>query len=582
MKTAKMSPSVVQKMHSYWPALISCSLFLLLAILLIPYPGLQEDEVLFGPPIFHPIWNDHVTIGHLIIPRMLMSYLGATKSWLFFLIFKFWKPSPYAVRVPAAMVYALTIWIFYSILQMIHSWRAAAVGALLLATDPVYVLAGGFGWCNLQNVFMLASIGAFLMFYKQHSRPWLACAAFFAGLWIWDKAVGLWMLSGLVLAVAILFPRETWRRLNGTNVVVAMVAFCLGALLLISYNIQNHYPTLRSNAHFSTVGLSAEVEVLRTTANGSAWLGILASEPGPQTIRTPHTSIERWSAALHDYAGEHRSDYLPYVFGGSILLLPLLVAWRRYAAVRTLAFSLMVMSAAWLQMAFTEGAGTGGHHPALMWPFPHLFIAVAFAEVSLRWKAAGGSLLAGVIPVLMVSNMLTVNQYLYQLARFGAARGWSDAILTLSNELPDFHAAQIFIPDWGIINPLTTLSRGRLPVRWEGDPFSSDSPSPAAARDALEAFATGNSIWVTHTAANEMIAGANARLDKMAAADGYHKIELGQVSDSNQRTIFEVFRIVPGSGVVLHAARKTQKAGPYGPASLTSAHLMTQATFCAL
>ena len=426
--------------------------------------------------------------------------------------------------------------------------RAGIVGVLLLATDPTYVLTGSFGWCNLQNVLMLAAIGAFLQFYRSASRVWLAVAACSTGLWLWDKAVGMWMLGGIVLAVAIISPREAWSRVNRTNIVVGVVAFCFGAFPLILFNVKNHYPTLRSNAHFSTVGVRNKVEVLKNTANGSAWFGTVVSEPGSQDPRVPHTQIAKWSVALHNRIGDRRTDYMPYALGASLLLLPVLLILRRYHAVRLLLFSLIVMCVAWLQMALTEGAGTGAHHPALLWPFPEFFVAVAFAEASLAWKNAGRWLLVAAVVFLMVTNLLTVNQYLYQFVLFGGAKGWSDAIYNLYDQLPGFQAEQIYIPDWGILNPLSTLSKGRLPLRWEADAFSSDNPPATAVRDALEAFAAKNSIWVVHTAGNEMFAGVNARLDRMTAAAGYRKIELRQVRDGNNVAIFDVFRTVPVLG----------------------------------
>jgi hypothetical protein len=93
-----------------------------------------------------------------------------------------------------------------------------------------------------------------------------------------------------------------------------------------------------------------------------------------------------------------------------------------------------------------------------------------------------------------------------------------------------------------------TLSKGKLPLRWEADAFSSDHPRATAVHDALEAFAAKNSIWVEHTAGNEMFAGVNARLDKMASAAGYQKIELRQVRDGNNAPVFEIFRIEPSLG----------------------------------
>jgi len=257
----------------------------------------------------------------------------------------------------------------------------------------------------------------------------------------------MWMLSGLVVAVVILFPREALSRVNRANIAVGVLAFCVGAFPLILFNVENHYPTLRSNAHFSTVGFRQKIEILKNTAEGSVWLGNVVSEPVPN-IRIPQTMVGRWAVALHDRVGDHRSDYLPYALGMSLLLMPVLLAWKRYQALRLLLLSLITMCVAWLQMALTEGAGTGGHHPALMWPFPEFFIAVAFAEASIVWKNAGRLLLAAAVVILMVTNLLTLNQYLYQFVRFGGGKGWSDAIFALSKRMPSFEAEQIFIPDW--------------------------------------------------------------------------------------------------------------------------------------
>src|SRR5271167_316885 len=108
-------------LRAWWPALIGSVLFVTLALLLIPYAGLQEDELIFSPSIFNPGINDHMRLGTLIVPRMLLTYMGATKTWLFFVIFKLWTPSLYAVRVPVILIYALTIWAFYDVLQMVYS-----------------------------------------------------------------------------------------------------------------------------------------------------------------------------------------------------------------------------------------------------------------------------------------------------------------------------------------------------------------------------------------------------------------------------------------------------------------------------
>ncbi|MEO8052217.1 MAG: hypothetical protein ABI833_17545, partial [Acidobacteriota bacterium] len=153
--------------------------------------------------------------------------------------------------------------------------------------------------------------------------------------------------------------------------------------------------------------------------------------------------------------------------------------------------------------------------------------------------------LAAILAILMASNILTLNQYLYQFVRFGGAGSWDDAMFALSNKVPSIQADEIFAADWGIFNSLTTLNGGQLPLQDDAFAFTVDNPPEFSQRLALESFARKNSIWVTRTTGNEMFPGANARLEKMASADGYRKIELGQVLDRNHRPVFEIFRIVP-------------------------------------
>ena len=72
-------------LRAWWPALIGSIIFVTSAILLIPYPGLQEDELIFAPSIFNPGIHDHMTLGR------------------------------HAVRVPVILLYALTMWVFYDV-----------------------------------------------------------------------------------------------------------------------------------------------------------------------------------------------------------------------------------------------------------------------------------------------------------------------------------------------------------------------------------------------------------------------------------------------------------------------------------
>jgi len=459
-------------------------------------------------------------------------------------IFRMWKPSAYSVRFPLLLLYASTIWVLFALLRAVHSWRAGAVGALLLATDPTYMLTACFGWCSFQNVLLVTAFAFFTRFHLSGRRRWLAAAAFCTGLWLWDKALSLWLLGGFVVAVAIVFPREGLRYFKLRNLAVALPAFFVGALPLIVYNVTHEFVTFRSNTHFSTAEFEHKLEILRLTANGSAWLGYLVNNEAT-SARDPMRLPERWSASLHDRSGQHRQDYMPYAFLVAVFLIPALWLFRaRPPGLRFALVCLIALGAAWIQMALTKGAGTGGHHPALLWPIPQLFIGLLFAEASFRWKAVGPWILAAFVAFLVAGNVITVNQYLYQLVRFGPATIWTDAIFSLSNGITKFNASTIFIADWGVFNPLTALHEGTLPLRWATDPFMTDNASESQRKDASLMFAEENAIWIAHTENNEVFKGINAHLEKLAGVAGYRRVIVETFQDRNGRRILEVFRLV--------------------------------------
>src|SRR6185369_7741444 len=78
--------------------------FVLIGLAFLSQAGLQNDETLFGAGVYEQAgMRDTVHIlGHRF-PLMLMSYLGALKSWAYAPIFRFWRPSAASIRVPVIL-----------------------------------------------------------------------------------------------------------------------------------------------------------------------------------------------------------------------------------------------------------------------------------------------------------------------------------------------------------------------------------------------------------------------------------------------------------------------------------------------
>ena len=341
---------------------IACSgLFLLLGLLFVDRAGVQTDEALFAAPLFRPWQFFSIRIGARDLPLMNMSYNGALKTWLYAPIFHFYPPSTLSIRIPAILLGCATVWMLWRVLLRLHSGAAAFIGCALLATDTSFLLTTTFDWgpVALQHFLLIASVILALRWLQQGSSLSLAASALCCGLALWDKAVFLWTLAGIV-AAALPFGNHLWRRISWRTIALSGTAFCLGALPLIVYNLSpgNALATIRANArvdrNLNMTELSDKANVLRATWEGSAEFGDLVHDDAPPSPRGPHALVERVSFQLHSITGDWRTNYMTLALTAALLLL--VVVWPTPAR-RVASAALLIASVSWLAMALSADAG---------------------------------------------------------------------------------------------------------------------------------------------------------------------------------------------------------------------------------
>lgn len=310
------------------------------------HPGIQNDEALFASAIFHPVWGEYSIRG---APVMLMSYLGALKGWLYFPLFQVWPPSALSIRLPVLLAGALAVWLFYRLLLRIGGSRAALAGAALLATDTSFLLTARCDWgpVALQHVFLIGGMLLLLRFAQTGERRWAAAGSFPFGLACWDKALFLWLLSGLCAAALLVFPRKVLALAGPRVLALALLCFVLGALPLVIYNLDSSgpfLPTLRGNASPDFTALGPKALFVLSTLDGSALFGYLVPFDS-DSARRPETPWERACVRLSDLSGHPRRSLLGLAFLASLALWPLV---RRKPAGRAALFALVALLAAWL------------------------------------------------------------------------------------------------------------------------------------------------------------------------------------------------------------------------------------------
>jgi 4-amino-4-deoxy-L-arabinose transferase-like glycosyltransferase len=525
--------------------LIACLLFFIAGVLFLPHLGLQNDEAIIGDALFQPIAVAYsVKIGHSHFALMLMSYLGTLKAWMYRPLFQVFDVTSWAIRLPMVTAGAASIWLFYLFLCRVADRRAAVIGCALLATDSLYLLTTVFDWgpVALQHLLTVGGLLLLMGFYQTGSHRKLGWGWALLGLAMWDKALAIWMLGGIFVASAALLNKSIVGVMTVRRVALSAVCFCLGALPLIIYNVNNEWATFRGNASWDTSDLPNKARLLAGTADGHALFGWLVNEDW-QTAHPyiPASTLTSASARISSLASTPRHNLMLYAFALALLLAPL----ARGAALKAILWALIAMAVAWIQMAITANAGGSVHHAILLWPLPQMIVAISFAAASRRLKSAGIPVLAAALVVMVSANVLVTNEYYWRMRRNGGALNWTDAIFRLSSYLKTAPpASNIFSVDWGIMDSLRLLNRGKLTLRVGTDPISKAALTEADREFLGVMIGRPDHLFINHTKDFEFFAGLNAKLVAYAQTAGYQRRIEAVIPDNYGRPVYEVYRFV--------------------------------------
>ena len=538
-------PHSTAKLFYGLPALAACLVFLLTGLAFLAQIGIENDEPLFAGAFLQPYGLAYtIRIGHSRIPLMVMSYIGTLKAWLYRPLMNIFGTGLTVLRLPMLLAGTASVWLFYLLLRRIAGARAAIIGCALLAADATYLLTICFDWgpVALQHLLLVSGLLLLVRFYQLHSRFALFCGFFLLGLGMWDKALAIWMLGGIGIAALVVFPGRLWALASRERVAIGTLGFLLGVLPLLGYNAENQWATFVGNVSRDTGDLPGKAHMLIETAKGDGLFSWMFDEqwqtPAPHA---PRGVIQRASAVISSLFGHPRRHSLFYAFLLAILLTPL----ARGDALRAILFALIAMAVAWVQMATNANTGGSIHHTILLWPFPQMVVAVSFAAASQRLRGAGRPVAAAVAAAMFLSGMLVANEYYYVSYSFGGAPVWSDAILPLSDFMRSTGSGTVYCVDWGMLDPLRYLNRGRLKLAAGTDPISKKELSPADREAVIQMLADPGAVFVAHTKEFENFQGTNEKLVKFADAAGYRRDMLAVISDSFGRAAFEVYSFAP-------------------------------------
>lgn len=514
-----------------------CVVFLALGIAFLPLPGVQNDEALFAAPLYQQNARQFcITVFHKQIVLMVMSYIGALKTALYAPILAIFGGNAWSVRLPMVIAGALTIFFFYYLVQGSADRRIALLAAFLLATDPSFILTDTFDWGPVALEHLCLVTGCFLVLRSvqnpERQMPDWGLGFFVFGLGLWNKAIFGWALAALAVATIAVFWLEIRKVATVRRFAIAGIAFLFGALPFVTYNLRHPFDTLRQNAHREDPAMVLpKLRMLEGTLDGSGLLGFLPAANWADNPKAPRSAMARTTAFLRLHLGEHRKTFTLFAFLIALLMVPW---WWRSRPAR---FALLFMVADWIIMVSTRGAGGAVHHTVLLWPMPQLFIAATFGSA---WRRAAGYACI----VLILTNLLVINEYLYEFERNGATGNFTDALYSLSDALPD-STRPIYAMDWGMLNTLSLFHRGMLNLRPGDFAFMNDHPDEFERNAINVMFSDPDALFISHVRSREVMKGVRDEFDRTAANAGKREQLVRAIADSNGRPVFEIFRLAP-------------------------------------
>ena len=570
-----------------WSLLLVGVLFIVFGLPHLDLPGPYPDEVIQAAPAATlsvglmptskfdgtTINDDSLVVNHRAYPFVMLTYLGPVKTYILALAFWLFGASIEVTRATTLSVGFLGVCFTYMFARQVVGPGAANVAAVLVGSDPSFLLSARDDWGPIIIGFALKMLGLYFV-----TRWWKSpralvppvLAGFCFGLGLSHKADFAWFLLAAVPVGVVFF--QLHRRLLSARGGLAVLGFLFGASPLLYFNALTNWSTwTRAGSVFSS-GLGPFL------ASGPIFGGLLA-------YFAPFAS-HRWSILRTVLDGQ---SVIGFIVGVSRSNLWNLLTGLKLESEFALFDSAIILSVVWFftrngtrylrlvaalvativgilaQILVTPSAG-GPHHLIAIYPFPQLAIAVgasvlmsntsgpvvAAKGITRSWIAQatlakqftlglpGLRLLLSIpLALVLVVNVYQLAYFRSSLVRTGGNLYWSDAIdraASYIQQLPPSDYAQTL--DWGLRDQLIMLLGPRHPVGFWG-------PGLAPESELADQLARDHRLFVLHSESATLSKDGRDRFLGVIADPRLGWVSQMSFSDRAGNPIVSVVRVLP-------------------------------------
>jgi len=456
---------------------LACSLVLtLVALRDLLAPGLYYDEAIFaglakdfvkgsaaGPHM------PFTTIGSLFgrpFPWFVQNYFGGLKCWLLIPSFAIFGSSIAVLRLTTLFWSLIALLFFMLWTRKLLGLLAALVAGPLLALDPSFFYLSVFDWGGVVPSFLCRASGFYFFLLWTQGRKWRdgLLAAALLGLGLFSKIDFAIILLGCGIALFISYRQAVLAALRSSR---AQIVICSLAFLLVACPMLISLSDILNEASASADRPGALDEKLHTWEmmyDGSYFFRLI--QVGGKFDWMFGNSATVWSPFG-----------LAVIAAAAFLLVRALRARGESSEGRLAWFLLLSLALITLGVFLLPGA-VRMHHSILVYPFPHLVIAMA---VAMLWKMPVDGAMAkwglrvsalAVLGVVLAGHLSALWQTQELIAVTGGRGWWSNAIEKFCNDVRDQPGQSIVSLDWGFNEQLCFLTDDKKLSEpfWNGEP----------------------------------------------------------------------------------------------------------------
>jgi hypothetical protein len=560
------------------------AVWLLLALTLIflalpntSVPGAYYDEVhaaglakdfLTGHARLHMPGKMVISVFGRPFPVFLQNYDGAIKSWLLLPTFAVFGASQSVLRL-TALGWALVALLLF----MLWTWRwlgrnTAMLAAPLLAFDPTFFFINVLDWGPAFPSFLCR----FACFYcalrwheirkdldgnaKVRGLGYAFFAGLFAGLGFFNKIDFAVLLGSVLLALLCCHARPFWEcfvlgrpaigqpqwsRLGPSFLLAALGFFLSAGPMLV------HIPWIL--IHENPGGLPGEpadkFAALLAMYDGSYFYRVMETGGSFATMHLTRPGVFMpfglafLLAAVYLIGAQRVKQFIQNPIQG--------VASFYRASGGTAAFLLLAIFFITLGVFLLQGA-VKVHHMVLVYPLPHLVVALALARLLCQHRPAATGASASVVShsrllpslvavlfVLLLASEVLVLCRTQQFYRKTGGRGhWSSAVNAFARQIKNRSDLTVVSLDWGFNEQLAFLTDGpKL-----DEPFW----TPFGGLD-FSSGNTSNRIYLTHPPADKLFQNSDWKYLEAAYRDGFFCVDVRPWRDNQGCVSFFSFRL---------------------------------------